>query len=137
MIRNCLSHSHRFEFNKYEHDKTSFIVPQKHPTEIFPYIHPGWLIAGDLGGRGYEEAIESEISNIKSLLLYYHRVALPDGFGYVCDYYRLGESTDQEIDKKFDSYLKLFSELRPLIQNGTIFFTPEFPTYFQARKAVE
>lgn len=125
------------EFDKYEHEVDKFVVPQKHPAEIFPYVHPRWLVAGDLGARGYNVAIDSEILNIKSLLLYYHKIALPDGFGYVCDFYRLGDDSNQELDIRFDSYLKFFLDLRPLIQNGTVFFMPEVPTYFPAREAVE
>ncbi len=125
------------EYDKYEHDEKPFIVPQKHLAEIFPYVHPRWLVARDLGGKGYQVAIESEILNIKSLLLYYHRIALPDGFGYLCDHYLLVNKSDQEMDKKFNAYLNLFTEFRQLIQNGTIFFMPEIPTFFPAREAVE
>lgn len=125
------------EFDKYEHEEKAFTVPQKDPTEIFPYVHPRWLIANDLGGAGYKVAIETEILNIKSLLLYYHRIALPDGFEYLCDIYRLDVTSTQEMDKKFDAYLNLFAELRQLIQNGTVFFMPEIPTYYPAREATE
>ncbi len=60
------------EYDKYEEDVINFVVPQKHPEEIFPYVHPRWLMAGNLGAHGYEVAITSEILNIKSFLLYYH-----------------------------------------------------------------
>jgi hypothetical protein len=125
------------EFGKYESEDSHFHVPPQNITEVFPYVHPRWLISDELGMRSYKKAVDSEISKIKSLLLYYHRVALPDGFGYLCDYYRLGASSDRELDIAFDSYLKFFAELRPLVQDGTIFFMPEIPTYFRARGAVE
>jgi hypothetical protein len=120
---------------QYENDKNRFKVPEKSISEIFPYVSPRWLIADDLGG-GIVSDIDAVIRGIKLLLLYYHRIALPDYFGYLCDFYRIGGS-QPENRVQFDAHLKLFAELRPLIKDGTVFFAPEPLTFSRAIDAVQ
>lgn len=78
-VRQRLARAHR----GYE-ERRPFPIPAATNSEVFPYVHPRWTIGGVLGGYQADlsnpEAIERIERNIKKILLYYHRVALPCGF---------------------------------------------------------
>ena len=123
-------------YRRYEEAKPFLIFP-KEKGEIFPYIHPRYSIRKGIGGPHWEHPIQRTLENIKALLLYYHRISVPDGFSYVCDYYLEGCPDPDPNHSKFLAYLRLFIELRELVQNGILFFMPEFPSFFPARDAVK
>ncbi len=126
-------------YHKYE-ESLHFTVPTRSNNELFPYVHPTWNVSESLGGfRGYlfgENDVEIAEASIKKLLLYYHRIAIPSGFEYLCDYYRLGEPPAEAARVSFPNYLKLHARLRSLIRKGIVFLMPEVPSFHPARDAV-
>lgn len=126
------------EYLTYEENE-QLLIPEKLNNEVFPYVHPRWILANKLGASGYVKSVDNVVvsANIKTLLLYYHRLAISNGFGHLCDYYQISDFVNPQIDSKFDSYLKLFLELKPLIDEGIVFFMPEQNTLGKAIKAVE
>jgi hypothetical protein len=123
---------------EYEHSPAQLTVPKREPLEVFPYVHPGWTVSDDLGAAPARETHEQAVAAIKTLLLYYHRLAVPSALGDVCDYYSGGRFMDaaEPAARAFESQLYLLAELRPLVQSGTIFFMPEPSTYGPAVDAV-
>ncbi len=125
------------DYLEWEDSTQGFTCPEIPKNEVCPYVHPEWVASEDLGRNLVSKSIETTIAGIKSLLIYYHRIALPDWFGYVCDIYKLcGEDINEATDAKFSAYLKLFAEIRPLIANGTVILMPEHLTWAPARNAV-
>jgi len=128
-------------YREYE-KRQDFKVPEAGPYEIFPYVHPGWTIAHEVGGfytdlSGTDNLLNVE-NNIKKLLLFYDRIALPSGFEYFNDYYRISDEEPlPEVANGFINHLKLYAKFRELISRGIVFFVPEVPTFFPARDAVE
>lgn len=133
--RKRIAEAHR----NYEELTQDFRVPERGMYEVFPYVHPGWRVAKLVGGHGYEAELTDEVDKaIKSLLLYYHRLALPDGFGHLCDHFVLAPyAQSAETEAKFDAYLRLFAKLRPLIQDRIVSFLPERPTWRRANEHVD
>lgn len=136
IIRQRLADAHR----AYE-ESCPFPKPIIMNNEVSPYIHPQWSIGKELGSHLSDMSIPGNIvhieNHIKKLLLYYHRIVLPCGFSYICDYYTRGGEPTYERDKiAFINYLRLYAKLRELIQKGIVIFLPEIPSFFPARDAV-
>jgi len=127
----------------YEYEKSQdFQTPTVGSYEVFPYIHPGWHVAHKVGGYfadlSNDKSIKDVENQIKKLLLFYHKLALPSGFEYYSDYYRLGNGEPPiQVRDAFINHLRLYAKLRKLISKEIVFFIPEVPSFFPARDAVK
>ncbi len=123
------------EYKDYE--RVEFNAPEKSANEIFPFVHPRWNIAVELGSSGCDLHFEEILVNIKKLLLYYHKIAINDGFPFICDIYDHGYDYDwDDISRwniRFDNYLWVFAHLRPLIEKSVVSFVPEVSVFYKAR----
>ena len=90
---------------------------------LFEYLSYSKELGAPLGDVAEVVRIEETITALKRLLLYHHRVFIPDWFLWLLDYMRWRSEDERDLSRVL-YYLKFLVKSKSLIEGGTLTLIP-------------